>query len=853
MRDSYSSLNSAGSRGGIFTSVSSSFATSTSTAPSSFNSSLSFSRRRALKDADSANQVRIVDSYPLSKYMTIAQRLFGYFEQAYESLHLDEAYVYGMRFAQLALTNLPKHREWTAGGVVEENLKSQVAKVLSRLEIIKWRMDKEESMKLRTRMLAQAEEEVRLQNQFNREQEQRNNVTSADEDVNKHVSTEEMKVAKSAGKKSKGSLRKFLRMPKRAESVAAKSNNDIENSSLSSLSSRGSISSQYVSQPIIPSLCAIKLSRAHYEQQHVKSNINRNAFVRTTSPVLAEPNPTRYTIEQYPIVNEVTLKLQSTQTSSLLNLQSDYHHTAYGGTIIQQKSQIYRKEKEGVNEERELFNNSSSRVVESVQAPLPLLSSQQSPDNTTAIGISSPSSHTTESIRSDAYTTTIGTADISDEGIDMNSSNVNDATQKTSSDEGSGEGVEEVLSSSSSEIVNTKDRVLTGITHQLLSTHREKDLNLYELVLEEMRDKISCIYIGHHDIFEPSYKNDDEDRTTENDKNVHSLPPAATEDTEEKSVENENIEVHPWTDKDPVSAPSKSPKNKDIFNSFDAFDDFLSNAFDDQIDDDDDEESYMEFTVIEEEYTVAEEIDEIKEDLEEEESYTEYTVVEEGVESSDFEKIEEAKTSDDLTGSPRCVTSDKMELLNDKNLGSKFPTMSIDVPPAIIDDDNMTYITVDPWLEELDDNSSNHRYQTEPNTLVSSTSASRNSSAKSKHRIKAIIHKSLWKRDPSIVVAAIEELHELVSNDCASTYSRAYVVECGGVMAIIRSMIGFPDNEGIQFLCCTILGQLALQSEARSMIIDMDAIPLIAQSMTDHSGSHRIQEVARASIATVYS
>ena len=719
MRNSYSSSNSARSRGGIFTSVSSSFATSTSTgAPSSLNSSLSFSRRRALKDADSANQVRVVDSYPLSKYMTIAQRLFGYFEQAYESLHLDEAYVYGMRFAQLALTNLPKHREWMAGGVVEENLKAQIAKVLSRLEIIKWRMDKEESMKLRTRMLAQAEEEVRLQNQFNREQEQRINVMTADEDVNKHDSTE--KVDKSAGKKAKGRLRKFLRMPKRAGSVAAKSNNDIENSSLSSLSSGGSMSSPYVSQPIIPSLYAIKQSRAQYEQQQVKSNINRNAFVRTTSPVLVESNPTRYTIEQYPIVNEVTLKLQSSQTPSLLNLQSDYHHTTYnttyGDTIIQQKSQIYRKEKEGVNEEKELFN-SLSRVVESVQAPLPLSSSQQSPNTTTAIDVPLPSSHTTKSIRSDAYTTTIATADISDEGIDMTSSSVDDATQ-TSSDEGNGEGVKELLSSSSSEIVKTKDRVLAGITHQLLSIHREKDLNLYELVLEEMRDKISCIYIGHHDIFESSYRNDDEDRTTEKDRNIHSLPSAATEDTEEKSVENENTEVYPWTDKDPVSAPSRSPKNKDIFNSFDAFDNFLSNAFDDQIDDDvgdDDEESYMEFTVIEEEYTLAEETDEIKEDLEEdeEESYTEYTVVEEGVESSDFEKIERAKVLDDLTGSPRCVTSEKLELQNDKSSGSKFPTMSVDVSPSIIDDDNMTYITMDPWLEELDGNSSNHRYQTE--------------------------------------------------------------------------------------------------------------------------------------------
>lgn len=152
---------------------------SSASASSSVNVSPSFARRcRALKEADdTATQLRVVNCFPLSKYVAIADKLFTYFEEAFESVHLDDAYVYGMQFAELAITNLPKHKDWasttTAAGIAEEKLKSQIVKVLSRLEIIKRRMDEEELMKLRTGMLAQAEEEVRTQNQFNRERKER--------------------------------------------------------------------------------------------------------------------------------------------------------------------------------------------------------------------------------------------------------------------------------------------------------------------------------------------------------------------------------------------------------------------------------------------------------------------------------------------------------------------------------------------------------------------------------------------------------------------------------------------------------------------------------------------------------
>jgi len=322
MRNSSNTVVSGGSGGGgssptILSSTFSSLGTSSKSsssksASSSVNSSPSFARRRALKEVDdSANQLRVVDCYPLSKYLAIADKLFGYFEEAFESLRLDDAYVYGMRFAELAITNLPKHKDWatSAAGIAEDKLKSQIVKVLSRLEIIKRRMDEEESRKLRTGMLAQAEaraeEEVRRQHQVNRERNQQEQLytlipaviggevchpysipqqidtttsttitpphteeeqylSDYDDDGSSDIGTkdiivpsteikdnEKSTVTTSSGKSPKNKLRQFLRLPKKV-------------GLLSSWSSQSQ--QQEVSQPIVPSLDAIKQSQAQHWQ-----------------------------------------------------------------------------------------------------------------------------------------------------------------------------------------------------------------------------------------------------------------------------------------------------------------------------------------------------------------------------------------------------------------------------------------------------------------------------------------------------------------------------------------------------------------------------------------------------------
>jgi len=475
-------------------------------------------------------------------------------------------------------------------------------------------------------------------------------------------------------------------------------------------------------------------------------------------------------------VNEVTLKLQSNQTPSLWKLQQSEHHSnnhntcRYGNTTITQQQKyhiVHEEEKEGVNKERtsSIYSPSTVVVAESVM-PLPLPSSQSL--TLDASVIESVLSHTVESLRINSHTTnTVSSVGMmSDEEMEMTLSDAFDGIQQEASkdtdDAEEEEEVEEIVTSSlssSSLIIESTDRVLVGITHRLRSNHREKDVNRHELVLKEMKEKISCMYVGHHDIVEQSFHNDDDDdeednddddddddRSIENDKKNAKIP----EDNEKTTIFALDTDVvHPETD-DVTSKKIKNhpatnnnnyytTNNKDLCNSFDAFDQFLSKDRT-QIDDEE-EESYMEFTVIEEEeYTVIEEdhdntelveftdrtevliTEEEEEDTEEDGSYMEYTVIEEDVQATaHLEKVEAAKALllDDLTGSPRCVTSDKVKhpytrrspsdqvheqqralLQNDENLDT-FLTLSIAVSPAIFDgDDDMTYLTMDPYFEE---------------------------------------------------------------------------------------------------------------------------------------------------------
>mmetsp|Transcript_13244 Transcript_13244/g.30927 ORF Transcript_13244/g.30927 Transcript_13244/m.30927 type:complete len:691 (-) Transcript_13244:236-2308(-) len=129
-------------------------------------------RRKALKEADSAHQIRILESCQLSKYVDIADRLLERFQDAVDGRRLDEAYVFGLRFANLCLSGLPQHPEWTRDATSKgrKRLTSQVGDVLCMMDVIKQRMDAEELMKIKAEMIAEEEEERQKKEEEDRRQ-----------------------------------------------------------------------------------------------------------------------------------------------------------------------------------------------------------------------------------------------------------------------------------------------------------------------------------------------------------------------------------------------------------------------------------------------------------------------------------------------------------------------------------------------------------------------------------------------------------------------------------------------------------------------------------------------------------
>ena len=885
---------------------------SSASVSSSANPSPSFARRRALREVDEGNQTRVIDSYPLSKYMVISQRLFGYFQKSFEQLNLDEAYVYGMRFAQLGLTELPKHREWaTAVKETQENLRSQVAEVLSRLETIKRRMDEDETAKVRARMLARAEVETRRQNQFHREQEHRwvkNKQTAAEVEAMKEFdSSNGSKISghsylderfqsvilstgcdepdlqgdvklriKAKRKKATEKLRKFLGFPKSSKEASKIAPSPGQDDSA-------------VSQPALPSLSAIRQSRAQYEL-HTRKLLGSHPH-----------SATRYTIEELPVVEEVTLRLHPTQTPSLLHLQYDPSlDETFLEEIEETQKQPYTQVcREHYNEE-ELQSTTDSPVV-GVQETLVLSkpgfdSSQLSTNHINSISetwedaILSPKDTgdtarniTRREIKSNEFFSTNTVTELA--RIDSNQA-------ETSS------------LSASSHNADAKERILAGITRCLRSTHYPENslFDRYELVLTQLKKKLASIYTYDHVIFkstcEEKTESIDNDELIDPDFNPQEIS------NQQNILNAESVEDHNFTakecgrdktnintfdefdtflvkrelieeDDEHISTDecTKNTQNIDAFeqfdaflakremveekdkhfsmkdcassnnntNTFDQFDAFLANRA--LIEGEEEDQSYI--MALEEEISVEKEACELKSYLDysvieeticEEDVHLEYSVAEESVKTFQTKKAKDKNALNLLVNSPTCVATDKIVSSYDipgfqpaNERLQKFPSVNL---RHSLDNDDMTYITMDTYLEDID------VHEKEP------------LEEGSKQRIKKILHKDLWKRDVDIVGGAMGELNEIAKNRASS---RVVIAEYGGIMAIIRTMIGFQDDEGIQFLCCTTLGLLASESETRSMINDMDAVPLISRSMTGHPKSRRIQDAARDCIAAVCS
>jgi len=715
-------------------SLSSSSSSSTMESSSRYRPSPSLARRRALEEADRAHQTKVVDSYPLASYVAIAQRLYGYFQESFEQLNLDEAYVYGMRFAQLGLASLPGHREWIDGGETQEHLRSQLATVLSRLEIIKRRMDEEETAKLKARMLARAEEETLKQDQFHRgkQNQQRRRVVLGDKEnrwngkrSKRATSLVEAEIEAmkqfASSKPSESTGSSYLKEDFPSENPAGKvltklgipSNGKKATKKLRKLLGLPkAIGSQSIGgeTSILPS---IRRSRAQHE-------LHSGSTGRSDLPSVPT---TRYTIHELPAVEEVTLRLHAAQLPSQL---LDENCT---GTPAHDNDDVLLLEFDEPPREPSLRGHKQAERVtfdREKTLPLPL------------------------QIREASHTTSVSEITFSPEAPT--------ARTMIERNEGFKHGdINEIDSSflESPEANDTRETILTRILRRLLlSGGFEQDLiDRYELVLIELRKKLASMYIGHHLIVQSNCKSDDKpfDKYTLYDLVVielkkklsimytghHVIVEINWKDNNRTECKNGYVDscsptetvVHQTIDshvdaesnQEEIISVKESPKSKINFDTFDKFDAFLAKraSIGGDEEDDDEEESYMELTVLEEEsidstsqgvVTEHKVIDEKtyldyvieEETVEDNESYLEYTVVEDSVHS--YHTREPAKApnaSAFTTTSPNCVTSDKIVSLDKRTDESLHKYPSVNVRPSI-DIDDMTYITMDTWLQDID-------------------------------------------------------------------------------------------------------------------------------------------------------
>merc|ERR1712194_346600 len=135
-------------------------------------------------------------------------------------------------------------------GEQRKKMRSQASKTLSRLNIIKRRMDVEESKKLRT-SLAQADDEIRMKNVFNLEMTQRERAREERQPVGN--------IEIGGGQNFLQSENNIVGKP----STVKKNNSTMENSSLS-IDTVSSISTKdLMLGPVLPSLDTIRNSRQH--------------------------------------------------------------------------------------------------------------------------------------------------------------------------------------------------------------------------------------------------------------------------------------------------------------------------------------------------------------------------------------------------------------------------------------------------------------------------------------------------------------------------------------------------------------------------------------------------------------
>jgi len=192
-------------------------------------------RRKALKEADAANQLRVLGSCPLSKYINIADRLLDHFQDAVDGRRLDEAYVFGLRFANLCISSLPQHPEWRhdTSNKGPKRVTSQVGDVLCMMDVLKQRMDAEELITIKAEMIAKEEEEERKKEEEDRRKHQLDGARQREQKIREALAEERAQFLAEQRSQRQEEIKQQKTIVKKKEKITKKK--DVEKSAMAKL------------------------------------------------------------------------------------------------------------------------------------------------------------------------------------------------------------------------------------------------------------------------------------------------------------------------------------------------------------------------------------------------------------------------------------------------------------------------------------------------------------------------------------------------------------------------------------------------------------------------------------------
>jgi hypothetical protein len=163
---------------------------------------------------------------------------------------------------------------------------------------------------------------------------------------------------------------------------------------------------------------------------------------------------------------------------------------------------------------------------------------------------------------------------------------------------------------------------------------------------------------------------------------------------------------------------------------------------------------------------------------------------------------------------------------------------------------------------------------TTPTTRSTANSMRSSDWERCQRRVTELLRKDLWSQDVAVVGTALDELGQILTTSrrvvhddhptaaaatatpttatSSSSSIGAYVVQCGGVLVLMRLMEEYGPNESIQYGAMYALGQLArFHGETHPAIVGMEGLAMVVRAMQIHVHSSRLQQAGRSTLASL--